>query len=438
MKILIVAIFFPPQNSIASLRPYTWAKYWAQWGHDVTVLTTPKPLHPANLQTQEEQFCIIEVPVFNKFTDGESGRQSSKKLPDSADATQYPNGKLSGILRHLLNTVQARYGIFNFARLPDKHDLWVLRGLPKVSNTKWDAVVTTGGPYSVHFIGYALKRRGLADFWCLDWRDLWTDNHIYLGLPLVRIFERYLERMLHKKADVITTVSEPLAAILRSKAGDKVTSIYNGFDPDDYKTLPQERIFPMDGVFRIVYTGTIYPGKRDPTPLFRAIRLLHEQGELAPSQLQVIMAGHNANLTEMAHSEKVEEYLQYAGFVSREDALRMQRDTDALLFLEFEAPGVKGILTGKLFEYLVAGPPIIAVGINSQSETGLIIERNGRGNAFGVDVGPLAIAIQHYLKSGVNYQQKDRDSVTPDILRFSRAEQAARLISILSKSPKKD
>ncbi len=121
-----------------------------------------------------------------------------------------------------------------------------------------------------------------------------------------------------------------------------------------------------------------------------------------------------------------------------EDDLRMQRDTDALIFLEFEAPGVKGILTGNLFEYLVAGPPIIAVGINSQSETGLIIERNGRGNAFGVDVGPLAVAIQHHLKSGVNYQRKDRDSATPDILCFSRAEQAARLISILSKSPKKD
>ncbi len=74
----------------------------------------------------------------------------------------------------------------------------------------------------MHFIGYA-EAQGLADFFGVTIGvDLWTDcgqsTHIYLGLPLVRIFERYLERMLHKKADVIITVSEPLVSIFRSKA----------------------------------------------------------------------------------------------------------------------------------------------------------------------------------------------------------------------------
>jgi glycosyltransferase involved in cell wall biosynthesis len=145
--------------------------------------------------------------------------------------------------------------------MPDHHDLWALRSLPAVSAQKWDVVISTGGPYSTHLVGYILKRRGKADRWGVDWRDLWTDNHIYPGLPLVRMVERYAEHKFHQHADVITTVSEPLAAKLRLKAGNKVKVIYNGFDPEDYENLPVARIFPEDGVFRIVYTGTLYPGK---------------------------------------------------------------------------------------------------------------------------------------------------------------------------------
>ena len=63
MKILIVTAFFPPQNSIASLRPYSWAKYWSRAGHDVTVLTVPKKASPSDSPMPTDGFKLLEVPI---------------------------------------------------------------------------------------------------------------------------------------------------------------------------------------------------------------------------------------------------------------------------------------------------------------------------------------------------------------------------------------
>ena len=89
----------------------------------------------------------------------------------------------------------------------------------------------------------------------------------------------------------------------------------------------------------------------------------------------------------------VDQYCEYAGFLPRPEALRMQRDADLLLFLEFESPGVEGILTGKLFEYLAAGPQIWSVGVGSKSSAGCMINEYGRGRAFGKDVDAIREAL---------------------------------------------
>jgi len=437
MKILIVTAYFPPQNSIASLRPYSWAKYWSRWGHDVTVLTTLKLPHPSNSPMPYTGFRVLEVPVpgvsaIRSALRKLDGRESS--LPVGGDLAPLQSSSLpsSNPLRRLTTTLRLRYGIFASCRMPDHHDLWALRSLLAVSAQKWDVIISTGGPYSTHLVGYILKRRGNTGRWGVDWRDLWTDNHIYPGLPLVRMVERYAEHKFHQHADVITTISEPLAAKLRLKAGNKVKVIYNGFDPEDYENLPVARIFPEDGVFRIVYTGTLYPGKRDPTPLLRAIKILDEQGKISPRQLQVVMAGANADVSDMAQREGVSAYVHYAGFVPRQDALRMQRDADALLFLEFEAPGVEGILTGKLFEYLFVQTPIIAVGISKDSAAGQIIENSGRGRAYGKDIQKLADELLQMLKTGARSQREQPGELHLDIRQFSRAAQAERLLALVS------
>lgn len=428
MKILIISLFFPPQNSIASLRPYSWAKYWSRAGHDVTVVTLPKTEASSDSEASFEGFRVIEVgaplmqwlrrvPHENKY------KKINKKIGLIAD--------VKFKIKKFRNRIQSYYGIFYGCRMPDALDFfWSGAVVKALNNEKWDLVVSTAGPYGVHAPAYFLRKNGLAKHWIADWRDLWTDNHIYPGLPGFRLIERLLEKKWCNSADVVTTVSDPLMEILRKKYGEKSQVIFNGFDEDDYKNLPVGSIFPCDGVFSIVYTGSIYPGRQDSTPLFHAIAELHHEGFITPNSLQVLFCGVNSNVNELARNAGIESYVKYLGFLPRVEALRLQRDASALLLLDFDSEGVKGILTGKVFEYLFAGPPIIAIGVGGESSIGELLSNTAAGKAFGKDLIP----IKNYLKNLIHnpgLQSRSREN-NSKILKYSRGNQARRMLELVN------
>lgn len=434
MKILIICLFFPPRNSIASLRPYSWAKYWSRMGHDVTVVTTPKKYHPSNIDLPFDGFRVIEVDVpLVRFL-----RKISSKNYFSHENAQVRGREKSGFLPCVVQSIQerwrkikAKYGIFYAIRMPDILDFyWSRRVIDRLKNKKFDLIVSTAGPYGVHAPAYHLKKKGLTKHWIADWRDLWTDNHMFPGIPGFRKIERFLEKKWCESADVITTVSEPLAEILRAKYGNKVSVIFNGFDEEDYLSLPAAKAFPDDGVSRILYTGTIYPKFQDPSPLFSAIFELHQDGVLKPGKLQVLFCGLNSNVTELAESMGVGLYVRYLGFLPRTQALHLQRDATALLLLEVENKEVKGVLTGKLFEYLFAGPPVITIGVTRGSGIGELLEKTGSGKAFGRDVSSIKSFLKELTENYGRHANKPENK--EEILKYSRREQARLMLELVS------
>lgn len=432
MKILIVSVFFPPHNKIAAYRAYSWAKWWSRQGHQVTVITPPKKQRVQNTPMSFDGFNVVELPapgleLVRRF----SANSSEVAFSQPEKSRNLIKIAFSGIRRYV-NRLRENYGVFNASRMPDYWDVWAWIATRWAIKQDWDAVVTTGGPYSVHWVGLALKKKQLTRCWAMDWRDLWTGNHIFLGLPVVRLIERGLESWFHDTADIITTVSDPLANSLRRITQTPVYTIINGFDPEDNTTLDSSPIFPLDGIRRIVYTGSIYAGKRDPSPLFWAVKQLHDVGILSPGQLRIVFAGANCDPSELAQSVGIEDYCEYAGFVGRQQALRMQRDADLLLFLEFEAPDLDGILTGKLFEYLVAGPEILAVGIGNKTGAGKIIEDYGKGRALGKDVDKIRNTLREFIDSKVNKTSDQIYAKPLDI--FTRETQALNYLSLLKTS----
>jgi len=311
-------------------------------------------------------------------------------------------------------------------------DFWSGAAVKALSGRKWDLVVSTAGPYSVHSPAYRLKKKGLAKCWIADWRDLWVDNHMFPGLPVFRTIEKFLERRWCQFADVITTVSEPLADVLRVKYGEKVVVIYNGFDADDYNSLPVERAFPDDGVFRIVYTGSIYQKRQDPTLLFRVLKNLANSNIVSSHDVKVVFCGNNADVSVIAEKEGVADFVEYLGFLKRDEALHMQRDASVLLLLEFESEEYKGVLTGKLFEYLYAGPIIWAVGVSTDSSIGRILDETKRGVAFGSD----AVLLQDELLAALSCRNagltKYLHLSCPNIKKFSRQIQAENILNLVS------
>jgi glycosyltransferase involved in cell wall biosynthesis len=419
VRILIISTFFPPRNVIASQRPYVWAKTWARAGHDVTVLTTRKVPREGDDPQPTAGFNVLEVnsPLLNLI-----GKHYKQKNNDAPKGTQ-ANYKLTHkILTAALKPLRDR-GVLALARFPDTSEAWVKPALEAARNLPpFDLVVSTGWPYTVHRIAYALRTIGHANGWVMDWRDLWVDNPMYPGLPFFAGYERRLERKWHAAANLITTVSDPLADTLRGLTGTPVVTIMNGVDLEEMQSVDGEQSPPVDaGVKRLVYTGTYYPGWCDANPLFAAIAELNDSGVITPNQFRVDLIGYCHEMLPEAAHHGVAAYIQHHGYLPRVDSIRMQRDADALLFLDLNADAAEGIMTGKIFEYLYWRKPIWSVGGTGRSGTGPYVVGNG-GLELNKDVQRIKEAILNLVNAPSLPLGVERD------LRFSRERQAEQLL----------
>ncbi|GAB6072768.1 glycosyltransferase family 4 protein [Venenivibrio stagnispumantis] len=426
-NILIITHYFPPMNAIGSLRPYSWAKYWSRMGHDVTVLTTKKIKRSNDLNFDISEFKVIEVEnIFRDNIKNKIGYQNDKHIINK-------NHKITNLILIKLKTFFDSRGIISFdARFPNLFDFWVKDALNVIKNEKFDIVVSTYPPYANHLIALRYKKFNSSCFWVADYRDLWTQSHMFKGLFPFRLLEEYLERKINTTANLITTVSEPLANQLKEKYGiSNVEIIENGFDLEDVKNTPAEKIWG-DNKVRLVYTGSLDTKTRDPSPLFEAIRQIYNSNyKHLLNNLEVIfIGGGKDNLDKLILKYNVSKWVKHLGFLKREDSLRMQRDAHVVLFLEFEAENVDGILTGKLFEYLFSGTQIWGIGVTNKSAPGRLIEESGHGINFGKDVNKIKEHLINLLKS----KEKPKFDINIKLLeKYTREYQAKKLLELIGK-----
>ena len=423
MKILIVCPFFPPKNEIASQRPYSWAKYWTMDGHDVTVLTVEYAKESCDLTYDLNGFNIIRVK------DTVPGRTCLNSVKGHTDDT-VPIAKkifatfVSAVKRPYVKFVEPT-GCLIGNNFPNFLDIWAKKAIQEVCNDHWDFVISTGGPYCVHRVGLYLKSHGQADRWCVDWRDLWTRNYMAKGCFLFRGYEKKLESKMHANADFITTISDVDADILRTITETPVYTVYNGFDYDDMADI---LIKPRKANKRLtfLYAGTIYKGFRDPSPLLQAVSNLHKKKLITPEQIKLCFAGRNADISDIIKDFQLDNYYSFLGYLPREKILELQYDADILLFLEYGKES--RALTAKIFEYLVLGKEIWAVGCTNSTVAGKLIENTNAGICFGTDVSLIENAIGTLL----NQDKKERVKDFSKIDSFQRKHQARQILTILN------
>ena len=437
MKILIISTFFPPQNVIASHRPYSWAKCWSELGHEVHVLTTPKE----EVYEKEVKFTVHEVAPYPLYDSLKKFYRRFIKKEASTSFQLKPNRRgranlFKSIFSSIMNFLVDR-GLSSSTRMPDPLDLWISPASAwcDKQNTKWDLVISTFGPYATHMVAHKLKKKKMTKLWVADFRDLWTDSHIFKGIPPFTFIEKILEHVLLKRADLITIVSEPLAQILKTKfPNNLIEVIENGFDTDSLQDISNENIFPDDNKVRLVYTGTIYRNKRDPSPLFQAIQTLKNDANFNSKlldKLEIIFVGPNVDkVQELVEHYHVQEFVTLKGLIPRSESLRMQRDANILLFLEYEDPSINGILTGKLFEYLSSNTPIWGIGTTDKSTPGQLIIESKTGKLFGKEHKLIKKELIGIL------QDKNYTNYTPrhDIInQYDRKALANKLLDMIKK-----
>src|SRR5581483_2923536 len=244
--------------------------------------------------------------------------------------------------------------------MPDENVSWNLTAIPAairiVRNEQIDVVVTTSPPSSVHLIGAAAKK-ATGVRWVADLRDsVVAHPHRHAERFVVRAKEQgehAVARLIAHSADAITCVSDAIAEEVRERnPRGTVTTIANGSDFDDFAGLerqPSER-------FRLTHTGSFF-GKRDPRPFLTAL----ERSGFDDVVVR-FLGDFRAADREWAEGLGLGDRLELIPYAPRRRSLELQRDSEALLLLIPDAGGRgRGVLSGKVFEYLAAERPILAV-----------------------------------------------------------------------------
>lgn len=369
LHVTIITFAWPPRNSIGAHRPLSWAKYWSQAGVNVRVLTAKKYAYDAPLDLKVTDLPGVEVIEVDYAT-------GSTSL--AARVLQSPLGGMARAayraLRRGRNTI-----------LKSPREKWLDAALERVDELarSTDVVVSTYDPRAVHQIASAMKSANPELIWVADYRDLWSLNHAPTWSPNQRLQERETElQTVGARADLVTSVSEELARDQGEFVKKPWLCITNGFDVDliEIENAIKTKRARETGGLNIVYTGKLYKGLRDPSPLFAVIADMENTGEIQKGQITVnIFGGQVDGLDAIMGSGNYDHFVILHGHVSRDAAQRAQRDADLLLLLESPLPEARGVLTGKVFEYMASGVPILSLGSRRDSAIGELLETTKTG-----------------------------------------------------------
>ena len=242
----------------------------------------------------------------------------------------------------------------------------------------FDCVVTTSPPPSAHLIGLALHRSGIP--WVAELRDGWTFEPPHAPWPLgaQRRLDRCLERNVLQRADAVIGVTAPIVEDLEQRYGIDARLITNGFDPEE---LPPEPTGPdplLDASrHSLVHTGRLSLSGRSLQPLLDAVRLaVVEEPDLA-RHLELVFAGSATEQERRLLTDPdLAKTVRFVGWLERSRALALQRAADTLLVVTATTEQ-RSVATGKLFEYLATGRPILVLG--DETEAARLVKEAGAG-----------------------------------------------------------
>jgi glycosyltransferase involved in cell wall biosynthesis len=368
-RILLVSYFFPPSRDTGALRPAAMAKWLRRLGHRVEVVTTSA----YGTGPDESTHHTRDAQLWRARLRGKD-RIDALFDADTYGSRPHPLSRL--VVPEPLLAAWAPFARAAALRLHRREH--------------FDSVITTSPPESTHAIGMALRRRGVP--WVADVRDGWTFEPLRPEFPTraQRALDRRLERRWLGSADAVVCVSEPAAEDLRERGIADPLVIANGWDPElEPKATPSTGLLDPDRV-SLVYTGRFGSYGRDPRPLVEALGRLAREDPVSASRLELVVAGPlTGEEAELLATDVAPARIVLAGSLAREGALALQHEADALLLLA--QPTRSQLLNIKLFEYLAAGRPILALA--DGTEAGRVVAEIGGETVRADDVSAIAAAL---------------------------------------------
>lgn len=359
---LCISYYWPPAGGPGAQRIVKFAKYLPDFGWQPIVLTVKNgefPYIDESLANDTETAKVIRTYSIEpfQFYKKMTGRKSSETLPVGllTVKSQKPTERIAGWMRSNLFVPDARVGWIPFA---------VRKGLSIIRRENIDAIFTSSPPHSLQLAGLWLKKlTGLP--WIVDFRDPWTDIRYYQfsnRLRFAKKLDAYYERQVLQSADHILTVSADLVHKFQQKvrhvSSDRIHVMPNGFDVSDF----QHTVSVGSEKFTILHSGNIL-AHQNPTVLWKALQHYIAEQPTFADQLEIRFIGRvHPAIVQSIHEYGLTNYTNVHGFIPHSEIIREMMAATILLMVVPQTKSNLGIVTGKLFEYIGSGRPILAIG----------------------------------------------------------------------------
>jgi glycosyltransferase involved in cell wall biosynthesis len=375
-KVLIITYYWPPSGGAGVQRWLKFSKYLPEFGREPIILTvdTEYAAYPVTDFSLKEDLPssvkVYSTPATNYFS---IYKKDKSKIPSAGFANSVDNTLKGKILRFIRG---------NFF-LPDPRKGWNKYAFKKacelIDTEEIRHIITTSPPHSTQLIGLKIKKKYPGIKWIADLRDPWTDIYYYKQFYPTFISKRIdlrMEKSVLKKADKIITIGASLKTLFSSKVDgieNKTEVIPNGFDEDDFNNLKTS----MPAVFTISYMGTlsdVYPIDR----FLEALQVFKKRGNGFILRFIGTVSSKQKDIIQAKTSNSVVEFIPY---VDHAAALKYMLESTILLLIIPDHQSNRSIITGKLFEYIAAGKPIICLGPDDGDAAGILRE-TGHGTTF--------------------------------------------------------
>ncbi len=362
---------WPPVETAGTERIRKFVQYLPEFGYRPLVLTTARYGTLANDATAG---VFRASDLIHSLFRPLRWRKAKGVPPEAQVRVATLSGQsLPGRLRDQLMAPDTKLGWL----LPAVH-----RGREVIARQQPALLFSSSPPETTHLI--ALRLHGATGLpWVADLRDGWLfepPNPPFRQAAWRRAWEGRLERQVVSQATAVVTVTAPIATDLAARyptAGSKISVITNGFDRADFADLSRQR--PPDGRFLLVYTGAFAASRQGGSAdaLFDGLAELVRRQPGSPLAVQIV--GNFSEAEKQAvQGRGLEHVVEFVPPVPRPEAYQRQVDADALLLVT--APGVRSVATSKLFDYIGAGRPILALaqdnaaaGIVQQDDLGITV-----------------------------------------------------------------
>jgi len=371
-KLLLITYSYPPSNTPGVFRIISFVNYLCEFGFEPIVLTVSNPI---DHMIDEDLHEFVRKPVAVHRVPGvdpkapvrflrkaiaylaRTGRKKAKKTPFRDHHVEAGKKGLKWTVTSMFEFPDSRVGwapsaIVKALRLIHKHNI--------------SYVLTSSPPHSIHLVGLALKLLHPRCVWVSDYRDPWTIDHsnVFLLPPALERVRKRLEVVCHKHADMVvantTTNREALLHTNSFLAASKVIVIPNGVDPADFSGLAPIRGRDGRGHIECVFVGSLYQGMID--GLLQALVMLKKTKATILENLRFSFVGY-ADESDRAKVESLglAGTIRFRGMVSYRESLQYMLDADLLLYLLPAGADRGHWIPSKLYNYLPAERPILAI-----------------------------------------------------------------------------